>query len=144
MNGKPSVAFAMFALLAQSLCADNYSPFPATNTIALHFDSGIPEAVQNIISADYLSCLTASRTKVKLHHEDCNPSDHYRLAYFWQPYEETSDITNRLGFYLPHEGVYSNGVFTIDISYTFATNYQRQVDSTAPLAISQCNTRRIA
>ena len=37
MNGKSSVALAMFAMMAQSLCADNYSPFPATNTIALHF-----------------------------------------------------------------------------------------------------------
>ena len=131
MNGKSSVALAMFAMMAQSLCADYYSPFPATNTVALHFDSGIPEAVQNSISADYLTCLIASRTKLKLHHEDNNPSNYYRLAKFWQPYEATSVITNRLGFYLPTEGVYSNGILTIDISYTFATNFQHQIDSTA-------------
>ncbi len=131
MNGKPSVALAMFAMMGQSLCADYYSPFPATNTVALHFDSGITEAVQNIISADYQSCLTASRTELKLHHEDSNPSNYYRLAYFWQPYKATSVITNRLGFYLPTEGVYSNGILTIDISHAFATNYQHQIDSTA-------------
>ena len=122
---------ATFALFAQSAQAGDFYPLPSTNAIVLNFASEIPEPIKDSISRDYQSCIMASMTELKFHHRDNDPTNHLRLAYFWQPYEETSVITNRLGFYLPHEGVYSNDIFSIDISYTFATNFQHQIDSTA-------------
>ena len=122
---------ATFALFAPSAHTGTYYPLPSTNAIVLNFASEISESIKDSISRDYQSCIMASMAELKFHHRDNDPTNHLRLAYFWQPYEETSVITNRLGFYLPHEGVYSNGILTIDISYTFATNFQHQIDSTA-------------
>ena len=131
MKTRFCLSLAALALFASWAHAGDFYPLPSTNAIVLNFASEIPESIKDSISRDYQSCITASMTELKLHHRDNDPTNHLRLAYFWQPYEETSVITNRLGFYLPHEGVYSNGILTIDISYTFATNFQHQIDSTA-------------
>ena len=131
MKTRFCLSLAALSLFASWAHAGVFYPLPSTNAIVLNFASEIPESIKDSISRDYQSCITASMTELKLHHRDNDPTNHLRLAYFWQPYEETSVITNRLGFYLPHEGVYSNGILTIDISYTFATNFQHQIDSTA-------------
>ena len=120
MKTRFCLSLAALALFASWAHAGDFYPLPSTNAIVLIFASEIPESIKDSISRDYQSCITASMTELKLHHRDNDPTNHLRLAYFWQPYEETSVITNRLGFYLPHEGVYSNGILTIDISYTFA------------------------
>ena len=125
------LALTTFALFAFCAHAGEFYPLPSTNAIVLNFAEEIPEFIQDSISRDYQSCIKASMTELKLHHRDNDPTNHLRLAYFWQPYEETSVITNRLGFYLPHEGTLSNGTIIIDISYSFATNFQHQIDSTA-------------
>ncbi len=129
---------ALFVFGAVAVClqaGDFYSP-PPTNAIVLNFDSRISEATKNSFREDFWRCLTPAenglaRTKLKFYHRDNEPTNYFHLANFWQPYEETSVITNRRGFYLPNEGVYSNGIFTIDISHAFATNYQHQIDITA-------------
>ncbi len=121
----------MLAFSALYATAGDFYPLPSTNAIVLNFASDIPEATKDSISRDYQVCITASMTELKLHHRDNSPIKQYRLAYFWQPYKATSVITNELGFYLPTEGVYSNGILSIDISHAFATNYQHQIDSTA-------------
>ena len=131
-----SLPLTLFALFASCAQADDFYPPPPTNAIVLNFDSEIPEATKDSFRKDFWRCLTPATTelaatKLKLYHFDGDSTNYFSLAHFWQPYEETSVITNKLGFYLPTEGVYSNGILTIDISYTFATNFQHQIDSTA-------------
>ncbi len=136
MTIKMTSALLVFGAVALCLRAGDFYPPPPTNAIVLNFSSGIPETIKDSFRDDFWRCLTPAatesvRTKLKFYHREAEPTNYFRLANFWQPYEETSVITNRLGFYLPNEGVYSNGIFTIDISYTFATNFQHQIDSTA-------------
>ena len=131
MKTRFCLSLAALALFASWAHAGDFYPLPSTNAIVLNFASEIPESIKDSISRDYQSCIMASVSDIELYHRDRDPSNHVSLAGFWQPYEETSVITNRLGFYLPTEGVYSNGILTIDISYTFATNFQHQIDSTA-------------
>ena len=136
MTIKRTSASLVFGAIALCLRAGDFYPPPPTNAIVLNFNSGIPETIKDSFRKDFWRCLTPAATesvatKLKFYHRDGEPTNYFRLANFWQPYEETSVITNRLGFYLPTAGVYSNGIFTIDISYTFATNYQHHIDSTA-------------
>ncbi len=136
MNGKMTSASLVFGVLALCLQAGEFFPPPPTNAIVFNFDSGIPESIKDSFREDFWRCLTPAATelattKLKFYHRDAEPTNYFRLANFWQPYEETSVLTNRLGFYLPTAGVYSNGIFSIDISYAFATNFQHQIDSTA-------------
>lgn len=120
---------AVLALLALSLFADNYQSLPSTNAIVLNFDDRIQQEVRDLLREDFQFCLTPQMETVKLHHRDRNPTNRYRLANFEQPYWFAA--TSRLGPKFPTYGTLSNGTFTIDISYAFATNYQRHIESTA-------------
>ena len=121
-------ALALFASWAQT---GDFYPLSSTNAIVLNFASEIPEELELTIREDFQRCLEPSAAKVWLYHHDRWPTNRMSLAGFWQPYEETSVITNRLGFYLPEDGILSNDTFTIDVSLSFATNFQHQIDSTA-------------
>ena len=131
MTIKFTVALFVFWGVALCLPADEFYSLPSTNAVVLNFDNGIPEGTRDVVREDFQRCLTSSVPELELCHYENEPTNRLHLLGFWQPYKATSVITNRLGFYLPHEGVCSNGILTIDISYTFATNFQHQIDSTA-------------
>ena len=131
MTIKYTAALFVFGVVASCLLADDFYPLPSTNAVVLNFDNAIPEVTKEVIREDFQRCLTSSVRELELCHYDNESTNRLHLLGFWQPYEETSVITNRLGFYLPTAGVYSNGIYTIDISHAFATNFQHQIDSTA-------------
>ena len=130
MNIRARVASIIFGLLASCLLADDFYPLPSTNTIVLNFDSEIPQVVRGRIREDFYRCLIPSVSEINLYHFDHDPPNRLSLAGFWQPFSGFA-ATSRLGPDLPEYGILSNGVFTIDVSYTFATNYQRHIESTA-------------
>lgn len=131
MKITPFLSSAMFALLAACATAGDFFPLPSTNAIVLNFASEIPNEIEQAIREDFQRCLTPSMAEVELYHFDGDATNVMSLAGFWQPYAETSVITNRFGIYLPEDGIFSNGTFKIDIPYSFATNFQHQIESTA-------------
>jgi hypothetical protein len=126
---KTRLSFTLLVCLAHSLFADNYQPLSSTNAIVLNFDSRIQQEAKRLMRDDFMYGLTLQMEVVKLHHRDRNPTNCYRLANFGQPYWFAA--TSRLGPKFPTYGTISNGTFTIDISYAFATNYQRHIESTS-------------
>ena len=129
MNMKRCMAMAVCVTLARYLYAGSFFPLPSTNAIVLNFNNGIQQEVRDLMRDDFQYDLTPQMEVVKLHHRDRNPTNCYRLANFEQPYWFAA--TSRLGPKFPTYGTLSNGTFTIDISYAFATNYQRHIESTA-------------
>ena len=124
------LSLAALALFASWVQAGDFYPLPSTNAIVLNFSSEIPMKVEQSIREDFQRCLTASTTEIEFYHLDRDPTNKMSLAGFWQPFSDFS-ATSRLGVDLPVNGILSNGVFTIDVPYAFATNYQRHIDSTA-------------
>ncbi len=120
---------ATLVLFASCAHADSIYPLSSTNAIVLNFASEIPEELEQSIREDFQRCLEASATKVRLYHYERWPTNKMSLAGFWQPFAGFA-ATSRLGVDLPMNGILSNGVFTIDVSYAFATNYQHHIDST--------------
>lgn len=123
-------AIFLFQLVAGVAFAGDYIPLPSTNAIVLRFDGSIPAETENAIREDYQYCLSASVSDLELYHFDQDPTNTMSLSGCWQPYG-CSAATSRLGPHLPEDGIFSNGIFTIDVPYAFATNYQRHVESTA-------------
>ncbi len=112
------------------LYADDFYSLPSTNAIVLNFDSVIPAEVKQTIRDDFQRCLTPSASEIKLYHFDNDPTNHMSLAGFWKPYSAFY-LINGLGPNMPSRGVFTNGLFTLDVSYAFATNYQRHIESTS-------------
>ena len=132
MNVKRNIALFLFGAIAFCLSADDYYHYPlsSTNAVVLNFNNGIPEGTRDVIREDFQRCLTPSVVELGLYHFGSGPTNHLRLSGFWQPFSDFA-ATSRLGIDLPMDGVLSNGTFTIDVSYAFATNYQHHIDSTA-------------
>jgi hypothetical protein len=129
MNMKHCMAMAVCVALARYLYAGSFFPLPSTNAIVLNFDNEIPEAVRETIRLDFDRCLIPSVSEIELYHSDHDPTNRLSLAGFWHPY--CFAATSRLGPRLPEYGVLSNCTFTIDVTYGFATNYQRHIESTS-------------
>ena len=129
MNMKHCMAMAVCVALARYLYAGSFFPLPSTNAIVLNFDNEIPEAVRETIRLDFDRCLIPSVSEIELYHSGHDPTNRLSLAGFWHPY--CFAATSRLGPRLPEYGVLSNCTFTIDVTYGFATNYQRHIESTA-------------
>ncbi len=129
---KTSFRLTLTMLTLSALCATagDFYPLPSTNAIVLNFASGIPMEVEQSIREDFQRCLTASTTEIEFYHLDRDPTNNMSLAGFWQPFADFA-ATSRLGVDLPVNGILSNGVFRIDVSYAFATNYQHHIESTA-------------
>ena len=130
MNNRVSTVVFLFGIAGLCLYADDFHPMPSTNAIALSFDSRVSEAIRESIQVDFQRCLSASASEIELYHFDHDPTNRMSLAGFWQPYGCLA-ATSRLGSDLPEDGILSNGAFTIDVSYSFATNYQRHIETTA-------------
>ena len=127
----PIFFFTLQLIAATSIgTADTVFPLSETNGICLRFDTNISVNVQDAISNDFNKCLAAYATSLELYSPLDNPPNGRYLLDFFQPYGGFSAIEG-IGPRFPEHGTYSNGVFTIDISYAFATNYQHQIDSTA-------------
>ena len=124
------LSWATFALLAVCLRASDFYPLSSTNAVVLNFASEIPEVLELTIREDFQRCLAPSAAKIRLYHYDRDPTNRMSLAGFWQPYSGFA-ATSPLGPDLPGDGILSNGIFTIDVAYSFATNYQRHIESTA-------------
>lgn len=129
MDKRTTVTLIVFGLLASSLLASDFYPLTSTNAIVLHFDSRIPETARGTIREDFDRCLIPSVSEIELYHFDQDPTNRLSLAGLWHPY--CFAATSRLGPSLPEDGTLANGTFTIEISYAFATNYQRHIESTA-------------
>lgn len=129
MNMKRCMAITVCVSLARHLYAGSFFPLPSTNAIVLNFDSGIPAAVRETIREDFNRCLIPSVSEIELYHSDRDPTNRLSLAGLWHPY--CLAATSRLGTRLPEYGILSNGTFTIDVTYRFATNYQHHIDITA-------------
>ena len=130
MNMKRCLVITVCVSLARYLYAGSFFPLPSTNAIVLNFNNGIPEAVRETIRKDFDRCLLPSVSEIELYHSDRDPTNRLSIAGLWQSYGCLA-ATSRLGPDLPEDGILSNGTFTIDVSYAFATNYQRHIESTA-------------
>ena len=119
----------MLSFLALSLSAADFVALPSTNAISLKFDNNIPESIANSIRADFQYCLAPSIAEASLYRFDDTQTNVFSLAGFWAPYRFAA--TSGLGPNLPADGILSNGTFTIDISYAYATNYQRHLETTS-------------
>lgn len=120
---------AVLELFASWAHAGDFYPLPPTNAIVLNFASDIPQELELTIREDFQRCLSASASEIELYHFDHDPTNRMSLAGFWQPYSGFA-ATSPLGPDLPEDGILSNGIFTIDVTYFFATNYQRHLEST--------------
>lgn len=118
-------------LLAQPIFAKtkNFITIPATNAVVLNFDSNITPEVRSAISNDFNICYNLSAKRVKFVHYNYYPTNHFGMVGLWKPYS-AFNFMSKLGPSLPSQSILTNGSFVIDISYAFATNYQRHIEST--------------
>lgn len=123
--------YTMIALCTISVSlAATRMPLSGIEDIRLKYDSQVSDGLQVSISNDLVKCLAPYTNILELFSSSDNPSNtRFWLDYF-TPYGEFAAIEG-LGPRFPEYGIYSNGLFTLDVSYTFATNYQRHIESTA-------------
>lgn len=99
--------------------------FPVTSTPLLRFETPIPQETRCAMQEDFEKCLSASGSRLQIYeYQDWVQG----LFGLWQPYGGCAYL-NDLGPYFPRYGTLSNGVFTVSIPYSFATNYQGMIES---------------
>lgn len=129
MKCKQVFAQSILSFLALSLSAAEFVALTSTNAISLKFDNGVPISIRNSIHEDFQYCLVPSAAEIGLYHFEDAPTNHYSLVGLWSPY--CFSATSGLGPDLPEEGILSNSVFTIDVSYAYATNYQHHLETSS-------------
>ena len=117
-----------FCAISVSLAATRI-PLSGIEGIRWKYDSQISDSLQDSISNDLVKCLAPYTNILELFSSSDNPSNtRFWLEYF-TPYGGFAALEG-LGPRFPEYGFYSNGLFTLDVSYVFATNYQHHLEST--------------
>ena len=116
-----------------ALCAISVSlaatriPLSGVEDIRWKYDSQVSDDLWGSISNDLVKCLAPYTNNLELFSSSDNPSNTWFWLEYFTPYGGFAAI-NGLGPRFPEYGTYSNGVFTIDVSYAFATNYQQHIE----------------
>jgi hypothetical protein len=105
-------------------------PLSGVEDIRWKYDSQVSDDLRGSISNDLVKCLAPYTNNLELFSSSDNPSNTWFWLEYFTPYGGFAAI-NGLGPRFPEYGTYSNGVFTINVSYAFATNYQHHIETTA-------------
>lgn len=127
---KSILQFIIFSGLSAAAMADTILPIPGPEAIRLRFDKDITAELKDVISNDFNRCFAPYANSLELFSSSDNPTNNRFWLEYFTPYGRFAAIAG-LGPRFPEYGVYSNDTFTIDVSYSFATNYQRHIASIA-------------
>ena len=117
-----------FCAISVSLAATRI-PLSGIEGVRWKYDSQVSDSLQVSISNDLVKCLAPYTNILEIFSSSDNPSNTCFWLEYFTPYGGFAAIEG-LGPRFPEYGTYSNGLFTLDVSYVFATNYQHHLEST--------------
>lgn len=123
---KKSLEFVVCLMICGLAPALTNIPFTETNSVVLNFDAAIPPEVRQSISNDFDRCFEPMRGNRRILCNADDPQNYYYWVKLWQPYSGFPFLCDQ-GPHFPEYGTLSNGTFTIDIDYSFASSHSQRL-----------------